>query len=230
MLLIVTLGVGMRVIRRADMINEWRILRIIQFRCFLVSMGVILFSRGYLLRLALYVPLPLIPYPLSIPFRISPSLSHFPYVLSAVPLSRVSLSPSFDVLGLFFCFPANPDSSQMTPVFSGGLVYEWSQETSHYGLVELSNGNITLLQDYQNLKAEFASTSMPSGDGGYKASGSASTCPVNGTDFTSWAVLPALPEGAQNYIDKGAGKALGYSGPSNQGAGGAVRPPSHSPH
>ena len=67
-------------------------------------------------------------------------------------------------------------------------------------------------------------------EGGYKASGSASTCPVNGTDFTSWAVLPALPEGAQNYIDKGAGKALGYSGPSNQGAGGAVRPPSHSPH
>jgi len=116
-------------------------------------------------------------------------------------------------------------SSQMTPVFSGGLVYEWSQETSHYGLVELSNGNITLLQDYQNLKAEFASTSMPSGDGGYKASGSASTCPVNGTDFTSWAVLPALPEGAQNYIDKGAGKALGYSGPSNQGAGGAATAP-----
>ena len=117
----------------------------------------------------------------------------------------------------------------MTPVFSGGLIYEWSQETSDYGLVELSNGNITLLQDYQNLKAEFASTSMPSGDGGYKASGSASTCPVNGTDFTSWAVLPPLPEGAQNYIDHGAGKALGYSGPSNQGAGGAVRPLSHSP-
>ena len=117
----------------------------------------------------------------------------------------------------------------MTPVFSGGLVYEWSQEPSDYGLVELSNGNITLLQDYQNLKAEFAATSMPSGDGGYKPSGSASTCPVNGTDFTSWAVLPALPPGAQNYIDNGAGKALGYTGPSNQGAGGAVPTPSSSP-
>lgn len=116
----------------------------------------------------------------------------------------------------------NPDSSQMTPVFSGGLVYEWSQEPSDYGLVDLSNGNITLLQDYQNLKAEFAATPMPSGDGGYKASGSASTCPANGTDFTSWAVLPAQPEGAQNYIDNGAGKALGYGGPSNQGAGGGV--------
>lgn len=112
----------------------------------------------------------------------------------------------------------------MTPVFSGGLVYEWSQETSDYGLVNLSNGNITLLQDYYNLKAEFASTSIPSGDGGYKSSGTASECPVNSTDFTSWTSLPALPAGAQSYIDNGAGKALGYTGPSNQGAGGSVSP------
>lgn len=55
MLLIVILGVGMRVIARVDMINGWRILRIIRFRCFSVSMGVILCSRGCLLRLGLYV-------------------------------------------------------------------------------------------------------------------------------------------------------------------------------
>lgn len=113
----------------------------------------------------------------------------------------------------------------MTTVFSGGLVYEWSQEVSNYGLVDLSNGKITLLQDYYNLQAEFKDTPNPTGDGSYKSSGSASTCPANSTDFTSWSVIPAIPAGAQQYIDNGAGKALGYSGPSNQGAGGSATAP-----
>jgi hypothetical protein len=110
----------------------------------------------------------------------------------------------------------------MTPVFSAGLVYEWSQEVSNYGLVDLSNGVVTLRQDYTNLKAEFAKTPIPTDDGGYKPGGQASACPANSTDFTSWAVLPALPAGAQAYIDNGAGKALGYNGPTNQGAGSSV--------
>lgn len=112
----------------------------------------------------------------------------------------------------------------MTSVFSGGLVYEWTQEVSNYGLVELSNGKITLLQDYKNLKSEFAKTPMPKGDGGYKSKGQASTCPANSTDFTSWQVLPAVPAKAQVYIDSGAGHPLGYDGPSNQGAGATVSP------
>jgi|SRR5579871_5748653 1,3-beta-glucanosyltransferase GAS5 len=113
----------------------------------------------------------------------------------------------------------------MTTVFSGGLVYEWSQEVSNYGLVSLSNGNITLLTDYYNLKSEFEQTPNPSGDGGYKSSGSASTCPANSTDFTSWAVIPAMPAGVQNYINNGAGTPLGYNGPSNQGAGSSATAP-----
>jgi 1,3-beta-glucanosyltransferase GAS5 len=110
----------------------------------------------------------------------------------------------------------------MTSVFSGGLVYEWTQEVSDYGLVELSNGNITLLPDYNNLKAEFKKTPMPTGDGGYKSSGPASTCPPNSTDFISWKVLPAIPGKAQVYVGSGAGQPLGYNGPSNQGAGATV--------
>lgn len=110
----------------------------------------------------------------------------------------------------------------MTSVFSGGLVYEWTQEVSDYGLVELSNGNITLLPDYKNLKSEFANTPMPTGDGGYSSNGKASTCPPNSTDFTSWQVLPPIPAGGQTYIESGAGKPLGYNGPSNEGAGASV--------
>lgn len=112
----------------------------------------------------------------------------------------------------------------MTGVFSGGLVYEWTQETNDYGLVELSNGNVTLLQDYQNLKKEFDETPLPTGDGGYSSTGQASTCPPNSTDFTSWVTLPDIPSEAEVYIQKGAGQPLGYNGPSNQGAGPSVRP------
>ena len=113
----------------------------------------------------------------------------------------------------------------MTTVFSGGLVYEWSQEVSDYGLVNLANGNLTLLPDYYNLQKEFQATPNPTGDGGYHSSGSASTCPANSTDFTSWAVLPAMPAAAEQYITGGAGTPLGYNGPSNQGAGGSASAP-----
>lgn len=113
----------------------------------------------------------------------------------------------------------------MTGVFSGGLVYEWTQEVSNYGLVDLSNGSVTLLQDYKNLKVEFADTPLPTGDGGYTSNGQASTCPPNSTDFTSWQVLPPIPAQAQAYVESGAGQPLGYGGPSNQGAGATVFPP-----
>jgi 1,3-beta-glucanosyltransferase GAS5 len=117
------------------------------------------------------------------------------------------------------------DSPEMTSVFSGGLVYEWTQEVSDYGLVDLSNGNLTLLPDYNNLKSEFQKTPLPNGDGGYKSSGPPSTCPANSSDFTSWQILPAIPPQAQAYIDNGAGQPLGFNGPSNQAAGPSVIPP-----
>ncbi|EME40514.1 glycoside hydrolase family 72 protein [Dothistroma septosporum NZE10] len=44
---------------------------------------------------------------------------------------------------------------QMT-VLSGGLVYEWTQETSNYGLVQdNSNGSATLLPDFDTLLAQY---------------------------------------------------------------------------
>jgi 1,3-beta-glucanosyltransferase GAS5 len=117
------------------------------------------------------------------------------------------------------------DSSDMTGVFSGGLVYEWTEEPDNYGLVNLQNGNITFLQDYYNLKAEFQAVPLPTGTGGYNPNGAASTCPANSSDFTSWGDnLPAIPSAAAVYIQEGAGQALGFNGPSNQGAGSTVLP------
>lgn len=47
---------------------------------------------------------------------------------------------------------------QMTTVLSGGLVYEFSEEVSNYGLVSYNaNNTVSILQDYDNLQAQYKS-------------------------------------------------------------------------
>ena len=44
-------------------------------------------------------------------------------------------------------------SNEMIDVFSGGLVYEYSQEPNNYGLVEINqDGSIMLQEDYFQLR------------------------------------------------------------------------------
>ena len=45
-------------------------------------------------------------------------------------------------------------STEMSSVFSGGLVYEYSEEASNYGLVELKGDSVTN-DDFDNLKSQF---------------------------------------------------------------------------
>jgi hypothetical protein len=46
-------------------------------------------------------------------------------------------------------------SSEMN-TWSGGLVYEWTQESNNYGLVQVNNdGSLTVLQDYANLQNQY---------------------------------------------------------------------------
>lgn len=113
-------------------------------------------------------------------------------------------------------------STDMTGVYSGGLVYEYSQEDSNYGLVELKGNTVTERSDYGALKSAFAGTKNPTGDGGYKSSGSASQCPPKSSTWdVSMAAdqLPALPEGAKDLFQKGAGAGPGLSGSGSQDSG-----------
>lgn len=110
----------------------------------------------------------------------------------------------------------------MTPVFSGGLVYEYSEEGSHYGLVTVSGSSVTEGPDFTALQSAFKSTPAPTGDGGYKSTGSASQCPSFSTDFAVQNdTLPAIPEGAKKYMTQGAGTGPGLAGSGSQDAGGA---------
>jgi hypothetical protein len=108
----------------------------------------------------------------------------------------------------------------MSAVFSGGLVYEYSEEGSNYGLVQIKGGSVDELDDFRALQSAYSSASDPSGNGGYKASGSPSQCPPASADWdVTTGDLPALPAPAQKYMTSGAGAPAGLAGPGSQTAG-----------
>jgi len=109
----------------------------------------------------------------------------------------------------------------MTSVYSGGLVYEYSEEGSGYGLVTIGSSGVTPKPDFNFLKQQFSKAQV-SGDGGYSSSGAASDCPKQSN---TWEVkdflgpdLPAIPQGAVKYMSSGAGKPQGLNGDGSQWA------------
>ena len=114
-------------------------------------------------------------------------------------------------------------NQEMTGVYSGGLVYEYSEEGSDYGLVTISGSTVTPNDDFTYLQNAFANNTAPTGDGGYHSDGTASTCPPssdtwNTGDF-SGEDLPAIPSDATKYMTTGAGKGPGLAGAGSQDSG-----------
>jgi len=110
----------------------------------------------------------------------------------------------------------------MTSVYSGGLVYEYSEEGSKYGLVTInSDATITEGADFTALKTALAGTSNPTGNGGYNSTGGASGCPVKSANWNvTGDSLPAIPSAAAAMMKSGAGKGFGLTGLGSQNAGG----------
>lgn len=102
-------------------------------------------------------------------------------------------------------------SSQMVNVFSGGLVYEWTEESGNpnYGLVHVNGKEITRKPDFYNLKEQYSKLNLPKGGGGYRVRNGGNKCPENSFSFNVYATLPRMPQGAETYIRNGAGKPLG---------------------
>ncbi|KAF2276483.1 1,3-beta-glucanosyltransferase gel1 precursor [Westerdykella ornata] len=112
-------------------------------------------------------------------------------------------------------------STKMTPVYSGGLVYEYTVEPNGFGLVEVDgSGNIKPNADFDRLMKAYAKTANPKGDGGYKQNGTPSKCPPADDEWeVSSTVLPAIPVKAKEYMEKGAGRGVGLDGPGSHFAG-----------
>ena len=107
----------------------------------------------------------------------------------------------------------------MTGVYSGGLVYEYSNEANEFGLVQISGSTITKKPDFSALQKAYSGTPNPSGDGGYTTSNKPSQCPgksstwLPGTD-----ALPAMPVNAAKFLTSGAGTGPGLKGNDGKGS------------
>jgi hypothetical protein len=112
----------------------------------------------------------------------------------------------------------------MTSVYSGGLVYEYSEEGSKYGLVTINSPtSVTEGPDFLALQSALASQPPPTGDGGYNATGGASGCPLQSSNWNvTNDALPAIPVAAANLMKAGAGKGAGLTGAGSQNAGGSI--------
>jgi hypothetical protein len=112
-------------------------------------------------------------------------------------------------------------STDMTSVYSGGLVYEYSEEGSKYGLVTISGGKVSENADFAALVSAFKGTANPTGDGGYNSTGGASGCPAKSSTWNVTSnALPAIPSAAAAMMKTGAGKGAGLTGTGSQNAGG----------
>ncbi|CCH40907.1 putative secreted protein [Wickerhamomyces ciferrii] len=111
-------------------------------------------------------------------------------------------------------------STDMSGVFSGGLVYEYSQEDNNYGLVDIDGDSVTKRDDFNNLAEQYNKTKNPEGNGGFNSqSSNYSECP----DFEDgkWEAnntLPDMPSAASVFFESGAGKPLGTNAGDTQWA------------
>ena len=94
-------------------------------------------------------------------------------------------------------------SSPMTDVWSGGIVYEWFQETNDYGLVTQVGSGVSLLPDYTAFSSQINKIS-PTRDqaSAYTPSNAAPSCPSPTADVWEAATnLPPTPnEGLCNCV------------------------------
>jgi hypothetical protein len=97
----------------------------------------------------------------------------------------------------------------MTPVLSGGLIYEYSEETSQFGLVNItSDGGAQLLPDFDTLQSQFNTLNVTAlqGFAAQNTSVEPPTCAaslITSSTFDSNFTIPAVPPGAQDLINNG---------------------------
>ncbi|KAI2639986.1 glycoside hydrolase family 72 protein [Xylaria nigripes] len=120
-------------------------------------------------------------------------------------------------------------NSEMTGVYSGGLLYEYSNEGNNYGIVDINgsgkDATVEKSDQFDAFKSALAKYPAPGGDGGFTSTSKSVPCPASDSiwDLGSWgtSALPAIPDGAKKYMKDGAGKGPGLNGDGSQNAGGA---------
>ncbi|KAF2229678.1 glycoside hydrolase family 72 protein [Viridothelium virens] len=97
---------------------------------------------------------------------------------------------------------------QMTTL-SGGLVYEFTQETSNFGLINVNdNGTASLLVDYDNLQSQMSklNVTLLQSSNASQTQAQPPACSsgvVSSSQFGANFTLPSTPSGAQDLINNG---------------------------
>lgn len=100
---------------------------------------------------------------------------------------------------------------QMTGVFSGGIVYQYTQEENKFGLVQLADdGSATLLGDFNTLKDQYAKLDFNAVESVKVTTGSVTATPpvckaslITTENFSTNFTLPAPPPGTPELIQSG---------------------------
>jgi hypothetical protein len=111
-------------------------------------------------------------------------------------------------------------SDEMTGVYSGGLMYEYSLEDNKFGIVKIKNGKVDHEDEFDMFKAALKKYPMPTGDGGASKKSHAVDCPAKSDNWqVDPKMIPEMPEEAQKYMKSGAGDGPGLDGDGSQQAG-----------
>jgi 1,3-beta-glucanosyltransferase GAS5 len=115
-------------------------------------------------------------------------------------------------------------SNQMTSVYSGGLMYEYTLEGNGFGIVKIdpSTGSIAAQPEFAKFASAMSKYPAPTGAGGAASTTHSVPCP---TMDSIWEVdpsaIPVMPAQAQQYMQNGAGAGPGLKGDGSQNAGGS---------
>lgn len=118
-------------------------------------------------------------------------------------------------------------SDNMTSVYSGGLMYEYTYEENKYGIVTIADkqqyGPRKELPEFDAFAKAMAANPAPKGDGGYTPTQKVSECPAKDSHWiVEGTLLPKFPEEAKKYLTEGAGPGPGLNGPGSQNNGPAT--------
>ncbi|CAJ0539392.1 Ff.00g070290.m01.CDS01 [Fusarium sp. VM40] len=106
---------------------------------------------------------------------------------------------------------------EMSSVYSGGIMYEYSLEDNDYGIVQIKSGKVTPDKEFDLFKSALKEYPMPTGTGGAAKSSHGVECPKS---ESVWQVdpsyLPEMPAQAEKYMKDGAGKGPGIDGAGSQ--------------
>lgn len=85
-------------------------------------------------------------------------------------------------------------SDALTSVFSGGIVYMYYEETNHYGLVKIENGEAKKLNSFENLKEQLAKVRPKAlTENDYNPTGEQPACPEVSQKWEANKELPPTP-------------------------------------